>query len=114
GSGSHAERARRLERRLAQLRMRRQTEVVVRGEVDDGALVEGGVSFLLTVEHPQAAVQALRLEGVELLREIAKRVGAHRAIFSEKQDERPRQNSRRDVEGGEQRDRAVRPAKVQA
>ena len=58
-------RSMRLDRPLAQPRMRRQAEIVVRGEVDDRAAVEGRVRALLVLEHPQVAVDALRLERVD-------------------------------------------------
>ena len=46
---TNAELLDRRQRRGPQPRMRRQTEIVVRGEVDDGAVVEGGVCLLLVL-----------------------------------------------------------------
>ena len=67
-----------LERALAQPRMRRQAEVVVRREVDDAAAVERRVRPLLVVEDAQAAVEALRLQGIELVGQELERVAAGR------------------------------------
>ena len=53
-----AELARGFERRLAQLGMRRQAEVVVRRQVDDLLAVEGADRRLLVVEHAQLEVGA--------------------------------------------------------
>ena len=69
--------ARRLERALAQPRMRRQAEVVVRREVDDRAVVERGVRLLLVFEDAQVAVEALLLQGVELVAQVGQRISAH-------------------------------------
>ena len=63
--------------RLAQLGMRRQPEIVVRGEIDDRAMVERGVRLLLAVEHTQTTIETLRLERFQLVREIPQRIGAH-------------------------------------
>ena len=51
-----------LERRLAQLRVRRQAEIVVRREIDDRLVIEGRVRGLFAFEHAQLAIQALLLE----------------------------------------------------
>jgi hypothetical protein len=72
GDGAHRARsdavfARGFERRLAQFGMRRQPEVIVRGEVDDLLAVEGADRGLLVVEHAQLEVRALGLEFVELV-----------------------------------------------
>ena len=56
----------RLERALAQPRMRRQPEVVVRREVDDLPVVDRRLRLLLVVEDAEMAVEALRFERVEL------------------------------------------------
>ena len=73
GAGDGAHRARadaelrdRLERLLAQLRVRRQAEVVVRREVDDLAVVEGASVALFAFENAEMAVEPLLLERVEL------------------------------------------------
>ena len=47
---------------LAQPRVRGQTEIVVRGEIDHRPVVDRRVRPLLAVEHPQAAIQALVAE----------------------------------------------------
>ncbi len=73
-----AERFERGERFLLQLRVRRQAEIIVRGEIDDLAAVDASPCGLLVVEHAEAAIKALRLEGVELVGEKAKRVVAHK------------------------------------
>ena len=73
---SHAEFARRLQRRLAQLGMRGQPQIIVRGQVDDFLAVERADRRLLVVEHAQLEVRALGLEFVELVGEIGERVGA--------------------------------------
>ena len=74
GSGDRADRTRadtecprRLHRALTQFRMRRQTQVVVRREIDDRAMVEGRVGLLFTVEDAQATVQSLCLQRVEFV-----------------------------------------------
>ena len=73
---SHAVFARGFERGLAQLGMRGQSEIIVRGEVDDFLAVEGADGRLLVVEHAQLEVRALGLEFVELVGEIGERIGA--------------------------------------
>ena len=55
------------ERRLAQPRMRRQAEVVIRREVDDLAMIERRLRLLLAFENAQVAVEPLLLERVELV-----------------------------------------------
>ena len=52
----------RLERALAQRRVRGQPEIVVGGEVDDRPAVDRGACRLLAVEHPQRAIDALPAE----------------------------------------------------
>ena len=59
---------------LAQPRMRRQAEVVVRRQVDAERPSTTRVRPLLVVEHAQLAVEALALEGVELGSEIGQRI----------------------------------------
>ena len=81
GDGAHRARADAIlaggfERGLAQLGMRGQAEVIVRGEVDDFLAVEGADRGLLVIEHAQAEVRALGFEVVELVGEIGKRIGA--------------------------------------
>jgi hypothetical protein len=60
----------RVERRLFQLRMRREAEVVVRGEIDHRAMVETAVRQRLAVHHAEPAMEALLLESVEFGREV--------------------------------------------
>ena len=81
GNGAHRARsdavlARGFERGLAQLGMRGQAEIIVRGQVDDFFAVEGADRGLLVVEHAQAEVRAFGLEIVELVGEVGKRIGA--------------------------------------
>jgi hypothetical protein len=90
GAGDGADRARphaispdRLDRLLAQCRMRGQTEIVVRGEVDDGTVIDGGTRRLLSVENsegggkdPVRAASSVRPQG------IAEGPGAYRASIS--------------------------------
>ena len=64
----------RLERLLPQPRMRRQTEIVVRREIDDRLVVERGVRLLLVVEDAQPAVEVLLLERVELVAQVGERI----------------------------------------
>ena len=64
GSGADAELLQRRERFFLEPWMGRQSEVVVRGEVDDLAPVDSGTRGLLVVEHAQVAVEALRFERV--------------------------------------------------
>ena len=52
----------RFERRLLQLRMRRQPEIVVRRQIDDRLVIEGRVRLGLAVEHAQLAIEALLLQ----------------------------------------------------
>ena len=76
-SGADTERARRFQRTFAQSGMRRQAQIVVRGQVDDLALVERGRRLLLALENAQSPVQALLFERVELGGEIGERVATH-------------------------------------
>ncbi len=83
GAGDGAHRARSdavlaggFERGLAQLGMRGQAEVIVRGQVDDFLAVEGADRGLFIVEDAQAEVRALGFEIVELVGEVGKRIGA--------------------------------------
>ena len=76
GAGDRAHRARpdailacRLQRRLAQLGMGGQAEVVVGRKVDDRLAVEGANRRLLVFEHAQVEVRALLFEFVELVGE---------------------------------------------
>ena len=70
----------RLERRLAQPRMRRQAEIVVRGEVDDLAVVERARVALLAFEDAEVTIEALLLERVELAGEVVERIGGASAF----------------------------------
>ena len=81
GNGAHRARSHAIlaggfERRLAQLGMRGQAEIIVRRKVDDFLAVEGADGSLLVVEHAQAEMRALGLELVELVGEIRKRIGS--------------------------------------
>src|ERR1700730_5883452 len=81
GDGSHRTRSdavltRSLERRLAQLGMGGQAQIIIRGEVNDSHTVEAADRSLLVVDHPQAKVRASGLEIVELIGEIRKRISA--------------------------------------
>ena len=67
---------------LAQPRMRRQTEIVVRRQVDDRTVVEGGVRLLLVVENAQVAVEVLFFQGIELFAQVGKRICAHPGEYS--------------------------------
>src|SRR3974390_500047 len=73
---AHAELLRGFQRRLAQLGMRRQPQVVVRRQVDDPFAVERTHRRLLVLEHAQLEVGAALLQVVELVGEVSKRVGA--------------------------------------
>ena len=79
-AGADAERAGRLQRLFAQLRMRRQAEVVVRREIDDLAVIERGLVALFAIENPEMAVQALLFERVEFAGQVGERVGAHSGV----------------------------------
>ena len=57
--------------------MRRQSEVVVRREVDDRSMVERRVRLLFVVEDAEAAVEILLLERLELVAQVGQRIGAH-------------------------------------
>ena len=56
----------RVERALAQLRVRRQSEIVVRGQIDDRAVVDRGARLLLAVEHAQPAIESLVAQRLQL------------------------------------------------
>ncbi len=75
-SGADAEFARALKRRLAQLGMRSQSQIIVRGEVNDFFAVKGADGCLLVLQHAQLEVRALSLEFVELVGQIGERVNA--------------------------------------
>ena len=51
---------------LAETRMRGQSEIVVRREIDDVVMIDGRRRLLLVVEHAQLAVEPLLLQGIEL------------------------------------------------
>ena len=81
--GARAEALDRVERGLAQLRMRVQAEVVVARERDHLAAVDHAAALLLALDDPQAAVQALRLQLLDLRVKEGERVPracAHRGI----------------------------------
>src|SRR6266446_3373556 len=54
--------------------MRREPEVIVRGEVDDSLAVKGADRRLLVIEHAQLEVRALGLEFFELIGQERKRI----------------------------------------
>ena len=56
--------------------MRGQSEIIVRGEVDDLLAVERADRRLLVLEHAQLEVRAFGFEFVELVGEIRERIGA--------------------------------------
>ena len=81
--GARAEPLDRLERGLPQLRMGVEAEVVVAREGDDLAPVDHAAALLLALDDPQAPVQALRLQLLDLRVEEGERVpraGARRCI----------------------------------
>ena len=63
--GTDAQRADRLQRLLTQARVRRQSKIVVGGEIDDLAMIERALMALLAFEDPELAVETLLLEAVE-------------------------------------------------
>jgi hypothetical protein len=73
-SRAHTVALQRMHRPFAQPRMRRETQVVVRGEVDDRPAVEGRVGALLVLEHPRVAVDALYLQCVDFRRQVPQRI----------------------------------------
>jgi hypothetical protein len=83
-SGDGADRARAdaepfdgLERGLPQARMRRQTEIVVRRQIDHGLVVDGRMRLLLVVENAELAEELLLAQRVEFLPQISQRISAH-------------------------------------
>ena len=83
GPGDGADRARAdpklargFERRLAQLGMRGQPQIIVRRQVDDLLSVKRTDWRLLVFQHAQLEVRALGLEFVELVGEIRERIDA--------------------------------------
>jgi hypothetical protein len=85
GAGDGADRARadaerldRLARPLAQQRVRRQAEVVVRRQVDHRSVIEFRARLLLAVEHTQSAEESLFAKRRELTVEKAQGVERHR------------------------------------
>src|SRR6185503_20073194 len=69
------------ERAFAEPGMCRQPKIIVGGQIDDGAVVEGGVGLLFVIEHSQSAVQPLGFETVQLVGEIPQRIGPHHRIL---------------------------------
>src|SRR6185503_7352886 len=70
---------------LAEARVRRQAEIVVRRKIDGRPAIDHGVSALLLVEHAQRTKDTLALEGIDLDREIREGIGAlggHHAYHS--------------------------------
>ena len=68
-----------VERGLHQLRMRRETEIVVRREIDDRLVVEGRVGFRLAFEDAEPAIKALLLQRVEFGRRNARGIFSHKS-----------------------------------
>src|SRR5690606_6712248 len=66
-----------LDRLRLQPGMRRQPQVVVRRQVDDGLAVEGCGTGLLAVAHAQLPVQPLVLQRLQFVGEIGERLVAH-------------------------------------
>src|SRR6185369_17407428 len=79
-SGANAVLACRLERTRTKTRMRGQAEIVVRREVDDAAVVEGGLRLLLVFENAKAAVQPLFFKGIQFRREVRERIAPHTVL----------------------------------
>ena len=87
GAGDGADRTgpdavlpRRLERALAQARMRGQSQIVVRRKIDDGAVIERRLRFLFVFENAKLAVQPLSFERRQLRREVRERIASHAGI----------------------------------
>jgi len=68
---------RRVKRVRAQAGVRGETEIVVRGEVDDLTMVEDRGRLLLAVENSQMPIQTLLFECVEFDGEIVERIATH-------------------------------------
>jgi hypothetical protein len=64
--------------------MLRQTEVVFRREIDDRSVVDARVGFLFTLEDTKMAVEALGLQRLEFVGEVAERIGAQAPILFQK------------------------------
>ena len=69
GAGADAVFARSFERGFAQLGMRGEAKIIIRGEIDDFLAVEGADRRLLVIEDAQLEVRALGLKFVELIGE---------------------------------------------
>jgi len=57
--------------------MRGQAQVVVRREVDDRLVVDGGMRLLLVVQDPELTEELLFAERVQFLSQVGERVVAH-------------------------------------
>jgi hypothetical protein len=57
--------------------VRRQAKVVVRGEVDDLAMIEGRLVALFPLENAELTVQTLLLERIKFAGEIVEWIAAH-------------------------------------
>jgi hypothetical protein len=57
--------------------MGRESEVVVRGKIDDRGVIERRRRLLFAFEDPEPSVETLRLDRVELGSEVPERVAAH-------------------------------------
>ena len=80
GTGADAKVADGLNGRFDQLRMRGQSQVVVRGQIDDRPAVELRLGLLTAFEDSQRTVETLLAQGVEFGGKKRKRVGAHPSL----------------------------------
>ncbi len=81
-AGADAQRPGGFERPLPQHRVRRQTEVVVRRQVDDLTVVERALVGLFAVEHAQPPVESLLFQRIELGAEKSEGIATHCAQCS--------------------------------
>ena len=63
---------------LSRSRVRRQAEIVVRGEIDDLTVIEGALVALFAFGDMRGGDRALLLERVKLAGEVIERVGPHK------------------------------------
>src|SRR4029453_668290 len=77
GPGSGAELADRRERTVNQMRMRRESQIIVRRKIDDLSAVEGAGCLLAPLKDAQRAVQPLLPQGVEFGIKEGERIGTH-------------------------------------
>jgi hypothetical protein len=62
---------------LAEPRMGRETEIIVRRKVDYRAMVDGRVRFLFVFQNAEIAEELLLAQRVELFSKVGERVGTH-------------------------------------